>query len=204
MEPVSPHPRIEPHQPRREIYSNPQTEQKTEQTARVRRRFYSMRELVDKLKESFRISRVNYTTTELEMHKQGLAIAEEVLISQLLQLKIPHGSIDDLFQQMRRQSASVILSPDHKLATDNYQLFPVSISGLFEYCLVFSNLQVKPDRQESRIFEEISNHGRFARNAGRLRLVFCNSPPESNSSLDAILLQLDIQILVGAIEIDDA
>jgi hypothetical protein len=201
--PVSPYPRINPHQPKREEY--PRQPAAPEQGAedKTRRRFTLMRELIEKLKESYRISRVDYATAEREMHDQGLAIAEEQLISQLLQLKVPLGGIDGLFQQIRQQSAAVLLAPGRKLTADSFPLFPESGEGLSEYCLVFANLKIRPDRRESRIVEETLSQGRFTSEAERLRLIFRRLPPGVEDQQDDNLLQLDIQLLVGAMEVDE-
>lgn len=204
VEPVAPYPRINPHQPKREEYPRQQADQNAGQDSQSRRRFTSMRELVDKLKEACRIARVDYLTAELEMHNQGLAIAEEALISQLLQLKIPLGGIDELFQQIRQQRTALTLTPGRTLTANSFPLFPVNVEGLSEYCLTFSNLQVRPERQETRIVEEINNNGRFTSESGRLRLTFRRLLPGADPPQDGNLLQLDIQVLVGAIEIDDA
>jgi len=201
--PVAPYPRINPHQPKREEYPRQQSGHKQGQD-RSRRRFGSMRELVERLKESFQISRIDYNTAEIEMHNQGLAVAEELIISQLLQLKIPLNSIEGMFQQIRQQRSTVTLIPGRKLNGNSYLLFPEEVDGLLEYCLVFSNLQLHTDRQESRIIEGIDSQERFISEAAQLRLTFRRSLPTADTQQNSDLLQLDIQILVGAIEIDDA
>ena len=203
VEPVTPYPRINPHQPKRDEYPRQQNEQDSGTDDRSRRRFTLMREFIEKLKETSRIARLDYATAEVEMHNLGLAIAEELLISQLLQLKVSLSSIDELFQQIRQQNASLILAPGRPLTDGSFPLFPVSAAGLTEYSLVFSNLQIRPNRQESRIAEEISAHGRFISDADRLRLTIRALAPAPAPSDSGDPLQLDIQILVGAIELDE-
>lgn len=203
VEPVAPYPRINPQQPKREEYPRQQSGQEHQKNGRSRRRFTVMRDLVDKLKESFRISRVDFFTAEAEMQNQGLDIAEELLIGQLLKLKIPLTSIDEMFQQIRRQRSSVSLLPGRRLTDDDFQLFPENSEGLSEYSLIFSDLSLRLDRKESRIVEEVYKNGRFIREVDRFRLIFRSSLSSAEIAQDENLLQLDIHILVGAIEIDD-
>jgi len=204
VEPVSPYPRIDPHQPKREEYPRRDQEQESLPEDRARRRYNLMRELIENLRETFRISRVDHFTAEIEMHNQGLALAEELLISQLLQLKIPLASIDHLFQQIRQQGDSVILAPGRKFAAGSFSLFPQNLEGLTEYCLEFSNLQVRTDRSQTRIQEEISQQGRFTSESGQLRLTFRKLGSEGGAGVDNDRLRLDIQILVGVMEADEA
>ena len=204
VEPVSPYPRINPHQPKREEYPRQSADHKTGQDDRSRRRYNLMRELIEKLKESYRIARVDYNTAEIEMHHQGLAIAEELLISHLLKLKIPLTSIDGLFQQIRQHDSPMVLATGRKMSADSFPLFPENVEGLLEYCLTFSNLKISPEQQESRILEEIDTQGRFLSEADRLRLTFRRLSPSADGSIDGPQLQLDVQILVGALEIDEA
>jgi hypothetical protein len=202
VDPVAPYPRITPHQPKSGEYPASQGKHEKGQ-GKNPRRFSSMRELVEELKRSDRIARVDYSTAEIEMYNQGLAIAEEQLISQLLLLKVPLTSIDNLFQQVRQQSAQINLAPGRKLTDDSFPQFPSGLNGLSEYCLVFPNLQLRLDRQNSAILEEINNNGRYFRDIDQLRLTFRRPLPTAETPQEG-QLQLDIQVLVGAIEIDES
>lgn len=203
IEPVSPYPRIDPQQPRRDDYPEQRSQNQSDQDDRARRRFMSMRELVDKLQQESQISRVDYLTAEMEMHSQGLAIAEAELIDQLLKLKIPLQGIEELFQQIRQQSSRMQLASGRILGADSFPLFPVSAAGLTEYALHFPDLLLQSDRQNQRISEAIQEHGQFTSEAGRLNLSFRRSSTGSDAA-DKGQLELDIQVLVGASELDEA
>jgi len=203
VEPVAAYPRITPHQPKSGEY--PARQDKHGQNPEKNpRRFSSMRELVEELKQRYQIARVDYATAEIEMHSQGLAIAEEQLISQLLLLKVPLESIDNLFQQVRQQSSQVNLAPGRRLTADSFPQFPAGLEGLSEYCPEFPTLQLKLSRQNSRILEGINNNGRYSRDVEQLRLNFRRPLPTEEMLQEEQLPQLVIQVLVGAIEIDEA
>ena len=203
IEPISPYPRIDPHQPRRDDDPGQRSGSQQPQNDRARRRFMSMRELVEKLQETCQISRVDYSTAETEMHSQGLEIAEEELIGQLLQLKIPLTEIEDLFQQIRLQNSMIGLESGRILTSESFPLFPRSAEGLTEYSLNFPDLRVRVDRSETRIIEAINDHGRFTSDVDRLRLSFRRQLPGSDLTAEG-QLALDIQVLVGASELDEA
>lgn len=200
VEPVSPYPRINPQQQRPEDYPQAPLEKRTEKDDFVRRRFTSMRKLIEQLKSYAMIKRVDYNSTFKELCDRGLAIAEEELIDQLLQLKIPLSSIEDLISQLQQKRTS--LTPvKGRIITAGSQLFPVFVEGLSEYLIRFDDLQVKIGQQANGIIDEINNHGRCVVEHNLLRLSFRHLPSTPPSA--AAPLHLNISILVGAIEIDE-
>ena len=199
--PVSPYPRIDPQQPKQEGYTRSQADTKTEQESPVRRRFTAMRRLIDQLKELAQVFRVDYTTADKEMQDQGLAITEEILIDQLLKLKISLTSIEELLQQLRQHSSGITLGPGQQLSSGRTNLFPVHSEGLSEYLLRFADLQIKIGPNNRAIVEEINNEGRFVFEQDRLRLNFRRFNSLTEPTDDA--LRLNISVLVGAIETDE-
>lgn len=200
VEPVRPYPRINPQQQRPEGYARPPVEKKPDKAEQARRHFTAMRKLIDQLKGTAQIVRVDYNTANQEVCAQGLEIAEEELIDQLLQLKIPLASIDGLIQQLQLQNTE--LTPTSgRIITASSTLFPVFVEGLSEYGIRFDNLRIKISKQHSRISDEIDKNGRFITEHNRLRLNFkpCGSIPGSTGDP----LSLTISIQLGAIEIND-
>lgn len=200
VEPVSPYPRINPQQQRPEGYVRPVVERKPDKADQARRRFTAMRELIEKLKEFAPIVRVDFNTAHQEVCDKGLAIAEEELISQLLQLKVSLGSIDELVQQLQQKSSG--LTPvSGRIITTSSKLFPVYVEGLSEYILRFDDLQVKIGEHQRGILEEINNNGRFVVEHNRLRLTFRHV--SSIPTAVGAPLSLNISIQVGAIEVNE-
>jgi len=201
VEPVAPYPRINPQQQRQEGYARPDAEKKPEQDNRARRRFIAMRELIEQLKQSVSIVRVDFNTANNELRAQGLQIIEEELIAQLLHLKVPLNSIDELILQLQQQSSAPNLVSGRTFPANN-SLFPISVEGLEEYLIRFADLQVSIGPQGQGIFDEINNHGRFVVEHNRMRLNFRSNIPIPASSNEPLRLTLSIQ--VGAIEIDES
>ncbi len=198
VEPVPPYPRVTPQQSRDE-YPRQQSEQRTDKADHIRRRFRAMRQLIDDLKEVTGLARVDYSTAATELNDLGFLIAETELVEQLLELKIPVEEIEKIFQQLRSRSVSPTLGAGHNLsAADNF--FPVFVAGLSEYNLHFSNLRVQAGNRSHQILEKIDSAGRFVAEKNRLRLDFRSATLPG----EAVTLKLDISILVGVSEVDEA
>jgi len=198
VEPVPPYPRVNPQQSKDE-YPRQQAEQRVDKADHVRRRFRAMRQLIDDLKEVTGLARVDYSTAATELHDLGFIIAETELVEQLLELKIPVEEIEKLFQQLRNSSVSPTLGAGHNLsAADNF--FPVFVAGLSEYNLHFHNLRVQAGRKSEQILEKIESTGQFIAEKNRLRLDFRSA----TLSEESVTLKLDISILVGVSEVDEA
>ena len=102
VEAISPYPRVDSQQPRQEGSSQQQSDTAEKKDGLARRRFLSLRRLIDELKESAQITKLDFGTADAELRNLGLAIVEEELIDQLLQLKIPLQSIEQLLQQINQ------------------------------------------------------------------------------------------------------
>jgi len=198
--PVSPYPRINPQQQRQEGYSQQQPEKPFDEDRQVRRRFTAMRELIEQLKKLATISRVDYNTANQELVKRGLAIAEEELITLLLNLKIPLASIDELVRQLQLRRASPTLTSGRDISQED-TLFPIFVDQLSEYLVLFDELQVIPGEKNKLLVDEITNHGRYHVELKALRLTF--SRPATVPPLGWKSLDLAIGIQVGAVEIDE-
>ncbi len=198
--PVEPYPRINPQQERQEGYQQSNAEKRPEENKRTRRRFTAMRELIEVLKGQAKISRVDFNTVNQELIDQGLSIAEEELIAQLLQLKTPLGSIEELVAQMRRLSVNPTLVSGRNIPV-GAQLFPVHVEELAEYLLRFDELQLVMGKQRHDILDAINNDGRFVVEHNRLRLDFSRNGVLPAAPGEALSLTISIQ--VGAVEIDE-
>ncbi len=199
VEPVAPYPRIDPQQGRQDGYQRQQA--KPEAKPQVRRRFTAMRRLIEQLKDRLRIVRVDYNTADLELRSQGLAITEEELIPQLLQLKIPLDSVEELLHQVRLSRTSVLLTPGGRIGEASYPLFPVPAEGLSEYLLKFSDLSIGSGSHFAQIVETINNEGRFVQELNRQRLTCRRPGPDVLAAGDQLLLDFSVQL--GVIEVDE-
>jgi hypothetical protein len=159
-----------------------------------------MRELIEALKEQAKISRVDFNTANQELIDLGLSIAEDELIAQLLQLKVPLASIEELIRQMRQLSASPNLVSGRMIPA-GANLFPVSVDELAEYLMRFDELQLVLGQQRSDIFDEINNNGRFVVEHNRLRLNFTRSA--ALPAVPGAPVNLNISIQLGAVELDE-
>jgi hypothetical protein len=200
VEPVRPYPRINPQQQRQEGYQQQDSERKPEDQNRRRRRFTAMRELIEQLKDQVLIKRVDFNTANQELVNLGLAIAEEELLTQLLHLKVPLASIEELIRQMRQQSVSPVMVSGRNISPEA-KLFPIYIAELAEYIMRFEDLQIVMGSSRNNILDEINNNGRFVVEHNRLRLNFSR-----NATLPAVpgaAVNLTISIQLGAVEVDE-
>jgi len=200
VEPVKPYPRINPQQQRQDGYQQQDAEQRPDDNNKARRRFTAMRELIEEIKNQAQINRVDFNTANQELIDLGLLIAEEELISLLLQLNVPLAGIEDLTQQLRQQSISPTLVSGRNISSTS-KLFPVFVENLAEYLMRFDDLLVTMGPQRSDIFDEINNDGRFVVEHNRLRLNFTRV-----AALPAVpggALNLSISIQLGAVEVDE-
>jgi hypothetical protein len=199
--PVSPYPRINPQQQKQEEHREPQEHRRPDENLKARRRFTAMRELIEQLRGKVQISRVDFNIANKELIDIGLSIAEEEFLAQLLRLKIPLPSIEDLLQQLKQRSAQPNLVKGRNIsAADNP--FPVYVAELAEYVMRFEGLQVKVAGRSREIIDEINKNDHFTVSHHRLRMEFTRSaglPAESNESLN-----LNVSILVGAVEVDES
>lgn len=197
--PVNPYPRIEEQQERQEGQRQQEPE-KGPAEKHARRRFTAMRDLINELKNRSQISHVDFNTANQELLNLGLSIAEDELLAQLLHLKVPLGSIEELSRQILEKSSSPMLVSGRDIKPDT-PLFPVYVEDLSEYLLRFEGLRVVMSQQHNDIFDEINNNGRFITEHNRVRLRFTRSsmlPAAPGASLE-----LTINIQVGAVEIDE-
>lgn len=199
VEPVPAYPRIDPQQPREEHSQQPQ-EKRADKDDQATRRFIAMRTLIDQLKETSVISRVDYFTAENELQNLGLAIAEEELIGQLLELKISLEEIDKLFSQIRQLPTTPDIGTGHNLSAAN-NFFPIFIAGLSEYNLRFQNLLIHAPPKTEQMINNLEEKGRFVTVKNRLRFDF---QQKADSSQNKDLLRLDISVLVAISEVDEA
>ncbi len=199
VEPVAPYPKINPQQQQYEDNSREEGEKYSEKDEPLRRRFKAMRRLIEKLQESQQIGRINFMTANHELRSQGLAIIEEELLTQLLLLKIPLASIDELFQQLQHAPPETAMVEGLKFSPTN-QLFSISAEGLSEYNLVLSNLSIRTSSHDSDLNDALAQEGRFVAEKDRLRLIFRQNQ-DGNTSGNVVLLDVNVQI--GAVEIDE-
>ena len=199
--PVSAYPRINPQQARQEDQPRPEMGKKPARDNRVNRRFTAMRALVELLMGMAQIARVDFNTAYREVCDQGLAIAEEELIDQLLQLKISLNSIDELIQQLRDKKTALTPVSGRPLTVAS-KLFPGIVPGLSEYVLYFDDLQVKLGPQHSDIITEIDANSRWVMEQNQIRLTFRRFKSIPSASDNP--LRLTISILVGVIETNEA
>lgn len=201
VEPVSPYPRVTPQQQRQEGYSRQRQQAEPEQE-RQQRRFTAMRRMIDRIKGAVRIIRVEFGVAETELQDRGLAVLEEQLIDELLQLKLSLPAIDELLQQIRQNSQLVNFGAGATISHDEPGLLPVSTRGLQEFNLHIGELIIRGSDQNRALLQEIDKTGRFVREAGPLRLICKRLGPELSPQEQ--LLQLDIVVQVAVIEVDPA
>lgn len=198
--PVTPYRRIDPKQERQEGYPQQEAEKRPDGGNLSRRRFTAIRELIEILKDQTQITRVNFNTANQELTDLGLAVVEEELLPQLLQLKIPLASIEDLIRQIRQQGPAPKLVSGRSIPPDT-DLLPVVVKDLAEYVMRFDNLQVGTGTQHSDIFDEINRDGRFSVEYEQIRLNFSRVATLPVGPGDTLNLTISIQ--VGAVEVDE-
>ena len=201
IEAISPYPRINPQQPRPEGYSQHPTDTEQKKDNRARRRYMSLRRLITELQESAQISRVDYATADAELHQLGLAIVEDGLIPQLLQLKISLESIEQLLLQIDRERSSVSLGAGRKINSAESTLFPISTEGLSEYNLKIEELKIRPGQTDRNIIDQIDQQGLCVDQQQRLRLTFSRLGPALGTADEQ--LKLKISVLLGVMESDE-
>lgn len=101
VEPVQPYPRIDPQQSRDEEQRR-QSPERGERDDFVQRRFWAMRQLIERLKAEAEIVRVDYAQAAAELTEQGLILAEQNLVEQLLEFNLTAPGIEALMQQIRQ------------------------------------------------------------------------------------------------------
>ena len=198
---ISPYPRVERQQPHQEGYERQQQDHEKDAGQRMRRRFLTLRQLIDKLQKTASITRVDYRTAGTELHGLGLTSVEEQLIDQLLQLKIPLESIEQLLQQIDKRRSTVTLGNGRQIVNQQPDLFPVSAEGLSEYNLKIEELQIRTGPHATHIIEKVQEDGHFIVEQNRLRLTFSRLSPLDETT---DLLKLKISVLLAVIETDDA
>lgn len=194
--------RINPQPPHHEGSSPQQSDSAEERERRPRRRFVALRRLINELKESAQITKVDFAIADAELHSLGLAVVEEKLIQQLLQLKIPLHSIEQLLPQIDQNRARVSLGRGRSITSAALTLFPVSAEGLAEYNLKIEELKVRIERFDSKIVTEIDQEGFYVDEQNRLRLIFYRRGAARGEASE--LLELKISVLLGVIENDEA
>ena len=199
---ISPYPRVDPQQPHQQGYERQQPGNQKETEQQVRRRFLSLRQLINKLQKIASITKVDYLTAGTELHGLGLANVEEQLIDQLLQLKIPLESIEQLLQQIDQRRSAVTLGNGRRIVNQQPDLFPVSAEGLSEYNLKIEDLQIRTGPHSGHIAEKISTDGFYIVEQNRLRLTFSRLAPTDEVPND--LLKLKISALLAVIETDES
>jgi len=201
IEAVSPYPRINPQQPRPEGYPRQTKQSAEEKNDRARRRFVSLRQLINELQTTARISKVDFATADAELHQLGLAIVEEKLIEQLLQLKIPLESIEQLLPQIDQDRSCVSLGGGRRITSNESSLFPVSTAGLSEYNLKIEALKIRQGKLAGKIVDQIDQDGLCLIQQNRLRLTFSRFVTALGTAED--LLSLRLSVLLGVMESDE-
>ena len=202
VEAISPYPRVDSQQPRQEGSSQQQSDTAEKKDGLARRRFLSLRRLIDELKESAQITKLDFGTAYAELRNLGLAIVEEELIDQLLQLKIPLQSIEQLLQQINQNRSGVSLGSGRRISSEKPSLFPASVAGLLEYNLKIEGLKVRTGPHDSKIVNLIDQEGLWVVEQNRLRLTFSRLGPTLEATSE--LLKLKISVLLGVLETDEA
>lgn len=202
IEAISPFPRINSKKPRPEGYSDRTTDSEKEEQNQDPRRFLKLRSLIKELQVSAQISKVDLVTADVEMQSLGLAIVEETLIQQLLQLKIPLDGIEHLVQQIDNNPFGIRRARDRMIDSRDSPLFPISTEGLSEYNLIIEELIISPGKFSHEIVDEINQEGLCVKQRNRLRLTFSRVGSALGDGKE--LLNLKISVLLGVIESDDA
>ena len=202
IEAISPYPRINSQQPSQEGYAQQQPDSQQEQAERARRRFVSLRHLIDELQESAQITRVDFGTADTELRSLGLAIVEEQLLQQLLQLKVPLNSIEQLLLQIDQNRSNANLGTGRRINNDESPLFPVSVTGLSEYNFRIEDLKIHASQHSDRILGEIDERGLCVVEQNRLRLTFSRMGPALAARDEQ--LKLKVSALLAVIEVDEA
>ena len=202
IEALSPYPRIDPQSPRQDGYSRQQSDSAADRDKRVRRRFLALRRLINALKKSAKITRVDYATADAELHALGLAMVAEQLPAQLLQLKIPLQSIEQLLPQIDRERAAVSLGSGRRIQRAGATLVGVSAEGLSEYNLKIENLAIGSGGFDRKLSDPIDQEGLYIIEQNRLRLTFSRLGPDLAATGER--LNLTLIVLLGVIETDQA
>lgn len=202
IEAVSPYPRINPQQPRPEDYPQQTNHSAEEKNDRARRRYLALRRLITELQKSAQISRVDFATADAELHQIGLAVVEEELIQQLLQLKIPLDAIEQLLLQIDQNRSRVSLGGGGIINSSESTLFPVSTEGLAEYHLKIDELKIRQGESAGKIVTQIDKEGLCVVQQKRLRLTFSRFVTALGTADD--LLKLKLNVLLGVMENDEA
>ncbi|HEY5672176.1 MAG TPA: hypothetical protein VIR78_00555 [Malonomonas sp.] len=201
IEAISPYPRINPQQPRPEGYPRQSNHSAAEKDDRVRRRFMSLRQLINELQSAARIDKVDFATADAELHQIGWAILEKELVEQLLQLKIPLESIEQLLPQIDQNRSAVRLDGGRRITGSESSLFPVSTAGLTEYNLKIEELKIRQGKAAGMIIDKIDQDGLCVVQQNRLRLTFSRFVTALGTAED--LLTLRLSVLLGVMESDE-
>ncbi len=199
---ISPSSRINSQQRRPEGYPGHPADPEEQKDSYDSRHFLRLRSLIRELQGSTQINRVDFATADAELHRLGLAIVEQMLIPQLMQLKIPLESIEQLLRQLDRGACSVSHGPADRINRAESPLFPVSTEGLAEYNLNIAELQIHPGKSGSNIVDEIKQMGFCIKQQNRLRLTFGRFG--SLVGVEKEPLNLKISVLLGVLESDEA
>lgn len=194
VEQVPAYPRINPQQQREDqsLHSDSSKHEKNEQSLR---RFIMMRKLIDELTRIEEIARVDYQTSQEELHGLGVVILEGELIDQLLELKVPLDTIDDLLQQIREQ-IKIPKFEEGGFLTIDHNPFPVFVPNISEYNLYFDQLSLPKLSISTVLGENLDIVGRFINHKKRLKLDFIQFPTAGN-----VVLKIMAQVAVS--EFDD-
>ena len=194
VEQVPAYPRINPQQQREDqsLNSDSSKHGKSEQSLR---RFVMMRKLIDELTKVAEIVRVDYQTTQEELHGLGLMILEAELIDQFLELKLPIDTIDILLQQIRQQVETPKFEEGGFL-TAEHNPFPVFVPNVSAYNLFLEKLRLPKLDTTSTLGESLDIIGRFINHKKRIKLDFIQF-----STREDIFLKIMVQVAVS--EFDD-
>ena len=142
IEPLTPYPRVDGHQPREE-YPSSQQDRRGESDEPTRRRFRAMRRLIDEIKRTAqRIVRVDYSTAEQELLERGLWLLNRELPALLQHLQATPEERDDFLQQLHAQRGAAEFRTAEALTQDN-GILPLFVPGLHEYTLCFPPCQIR-------------------------------------------------------------
>lgn len=198
IEAISPYAHIYPRQSRQNAYRDPSSTSGKRQSKRAERRFTVLRHLIEILEETADIIKLDYATAEAEILQLGLKTVEENLIQQLLHLKIPLQSIEQLQQQIAEEQATISLGRGRLIQHEAADLFPLATPGLSEYLLKIGHLHLNQHSVPRSIADRIEEEGWYSVQVNRLRLAFSadqSTPRKPDNRLD-----LRIIAIVGVIE----
>lgn len=198
VEPVQPYPRIDPQQPPDEKLRN-REDSRPKKDEPARRRFVAMRHLIEGLKDGGTIVRVDYATLVRDLGLIGLTLIEGELFDLLRSRRVLTEGLMHLNRQLH--DMPVTMDPHFALPlAEERGLLPCFVPGLCEVVLESRPLELLPGQEGPLLLEALAAEGYYRCVAHQVQL---ECRPLIRFQYDSAI-ELKIQLLVGAGEMDDA